>query len=94
MQPIIRNYAPDDLEPIVALLNAAESVDHSEDGTSIDELRIFLRRPASIPERMCLSRKTRPGILWDTGISDWREKRRRIRSGPGCKCIQECGDKA
>ena len=51
MQPVIRRYSPNDLERIVALLNAAEAIDHTEDGTSIEELRVFFQTPDYYPEQ-------------------------------------------
>ncbi len=46
----LRNYRERDLELIVVLLNAAEAVDHVEQGTSIAEQREELTRPGLRPE--------------------------------------------
>lgn len=45
MQPASRNYRPNDLEPVVALLNAADSVDKTEDGTSLEETHTRFQTP-------------------------------------------------
>lgn len=50
MEPTIRNYRPTDLEPIVALLNAADAVDRIEDGTSVEEAREWFSSPDLYPE--------------------------------------------
>ncbi len=47
----IRNYRPGDLELIVVMLNAAESVDHADLGTSVHEMREQLNRPGVSPEQ-------------------------------------------
>jgi mycothiol synthase len=46
----IRNYHEGDLPLIVVLLNAAEAVDHAEEGTSIEEQRENFARPELKPE--------------------------------------------
>jgi mycothiol synthase len=46
----LRNYRERDLELIVVLLNAAEAVDHVEQGTSIAEQREELTQPGLKPE--------------------------------------------
>ena len=46
----IRNYRPTDLEHIVHLINAADTFDKTEDGTSIEEMRELLSLPSLVPE--------------------------------------------
>lgn len=46
----IRTYRPTDLEEIVALINAADTVDQSQEGTSIQEKQEWLTVPGLIPE--------------------------------------------
>jgi mycothiol synthase len=50
MQFTIRNYCAEDLESIVALINAADAFDKIEDGTSVKEMRIELTAPDVNPE--------------------------------------------
>lgn len=47
----IRNYRPSDLEPIVALINAAANFDKTEQGTSVEEMQGWLNTPGFEPER-------------------------------------------
>jgi mycothiol synthase len=49
MSAQIRNYCERDLELLVVLLNAAEAVDHIEQGTSVAEQREWLGRPGLKP---------------------------------------------
>ncbi|MDE3087875.1 MAG: GNAT family N-acetyltransferase [Chloroflexota bacterium] len=46
----IRNYRPDDVERIVALINAADAIDQTEDGTSVAETREWFASPGFNPE--------------------------------------------
>ena len=46
----IRNYTERDIELVVVLLNAADAVDHMEQGTSLVEKREFLATPDLRPE--------------------------------------------
>lgn len=46
----IRTYRPTDLEEIVALINAADTVDQFQEGTSIQEKQEWLTVPGLIPE--------------------------------------------
>jgi mycothiol synthase len=50
----IRNYREQDLPLIVVLLNAAEAVDRTEEGTSIEEQSEFLARPELRPQENVL----------------------------------------
>ena len=46
----IRNYRSTDLEDVVTLINAADTFDKTEDGTSIEEMRELLSLPSLVPE--------------------------------------------
>ncbi len=50
MRNTIRAYRESDLEAVVALINAADKWDGTEDGTSVEEKRAFLSVPALVPE--------------------------------------------
>ncbi len=50
MSNTIRVYRTADLEAIVALINAADVINGTEDGTSVEEKREFLSMPALVPE--------------------------------------------
>lgn len=49
MNITIRNYNPNDLQAIVALINANDAIDKIEDGTSIQEMRGELEAPGINP---------------------------------------------
>ncbi len=49
MEPVIRNYRSSDLEPIVALINAADAADKTEAGTSAEETRALFDTPGFAP---------------------------------------------
>lgn len=51
MEPVIRNYRSSDLERIVALINAADAVDRTEDGTSVEETRTIFDMPGFDPTK-------------------------------------------
>jgi mycothiol synthase len=55
---IIRNYCPDDLAALVALINDADAVDKLERGTTLEQLEYDLSFPTIHPETDCY-------LAWD-----------------------------
>lgn len=47
----IQNYEPNDLQAVVALINANDAMDRFEDGTSVEEMRGELGTPGVNPEQ-------------------------------------------
>lgn len=50
MTSTIRTYRPIDLEEIVALINAADTIDQTREGTSVQDTQEWLSVPGLIPE--------------------------------------------
>lgn len=68
MSNTIRTYRAADLEAIVALINAADTFDQTEDGTSIEEMRDYLSRPALEPEENAFVSETEDGQIVGFGF--------------------------
>jgi mycothiol synthase len=51
MSIVFRNYRDDDLEAIVELMNAADAVDQTDEGTSVTELRELFGEPDFHPQQ-------------------------------------------
>ncbi len=64
MEPVIRNYRSNYLEPIVALINAADAVDQTEDGTSVEETRVLFNSHGLDPaENVFVVEDTAGGVV-------------------------------